>query len=96
MHGLDGVWSVRRTGGFLPPLFGVRKVIRGDRGQTWVGPLIGVPFRVEGRELRYLAPLAGFVDLLEGEGDTLQGRATFRGRELGRFEMSRITVAAPR
>jgi hypothetical protein len=33
----------------------------------------------------------GFVDLLERAGDGFTGRATFRGREFGRFAMTRIT-----
>jgi hypothetical protein len=88
---LDGTWSVRRTGGWLPPLVGVRKRIRGDRGTTSLGPLPGVPFRVVGTALRYRPPLSGFVDLLEADGpDRFRGRATFRGRELGRFAMERV------
>ena len=34
MAELDGVWDVRRTGGALPPLVGVRKRIQGTRGET--------------------------------------------------------------
>jgi hypothetical protein len=90
MGELDGVWTVRRTGGLLPPLAGVRKRIRGGRGSTAVGPLPGFPFDVEGATLRYRAPLAGLVDVLERETpDRYRGRATFRGRELGRFTMTR-------
>jgi hypothetical protein len=86
MARLDGIWDVRRTGGLLPPLLGVTKRIHGDRGETRVGPLPGVPFRVDGLALRYAG---GFVDLLEPDGDRYRGRATFRGRELGRFELTR-------
>jgi len=90
MAALDGTWNVRRAGGWLPPLVGVRKRIRGDRGTTSVGPLPGVPFRVAGSALRYRRPLSGFVDLLEPDGpDRYSGRATFRGREFGRFVMER-------
>ena len=45
--GLDGDWQVIRTGGFLPPLVGVRKRIEGDRGWTSLGPLPGAPFDEE-------------------------------------------------
>ncbi len=84
---LDGVWKVERVGGALPPLVGVRKRIDGSRGVTAVGPLPGVPFRVEGLSLRYRAPFSGFVDVLEHDGDGYRGRATFRGREYGRFRL---------
>ncbi len=91
MASLDGTWNVHRTGGWLPPLVGVRKRISGDRGSTALGPLPGVPFRVVGNALHYHAPLAAFVDLLEPDGpDRYRGRATFRGREFGRFEMVRV------
>jgi hypothetical protein len=87
---LDGVWSLRRASGLLPPLVGVRKRIAGDRGSTGVGPLPGFPFDVDGAALRYRPPLSGFVDVLERETpDRYRGRATFRGREFGRFTMTR-------
>ncbi|HKP18681.1 MAG TPA: hypothetical protein VJT84_09385 [Gaiellaceae bacterium] len=90
MGELDGIWSVQRTSGLLPPLVGVRKRIDGSRGTTAVGALPGFPFEVEGTTLRYRAPLAGFVDVLEPETpDRFRGRATFRGREFGRFTMTR-------
>jgi ferritin-like metal-binding protein YciE len=84
---LDGIWQVERSGGFLPPLLGVRKTIRGPRGRTSVGPL-GVPFAVVGNELRYRRPFEGFVDVLEPAPGGWQGRALFRGREYGRFRMT--------
>jgi ferritin-like metal-binding protein YciE len=88
---LDGIWDVRRVGGVLPPLYGVRKRIGGARGATLVGGgAIGVPFDVVGNELHYRAPFTAFVDVLTGDGDTLHGRATFRGREFGRFQMTRV------
>jgi hypothetical protein len=87
---LEGVWSVQRTAGLLPPLIGVRKRISGDRGSTAVGRLPGFPFDVDGSALRYRAPFAGFVDVLARETpDRYRGRATFRGREFGRFTMTR-------
>ena len=95
MGELDGLWSVRRTGGLLPPLLGVRKRIHGDRGDTRLGPLPGVPFRVDGTALRYRAPFGAFVDLLEPDGDTARGRATFRGHEFGRFAMRRVDRVPP-
>ncbi len=90
MADLDGMWHVRRTRGALPPLVGVRKRISGARGETKLGRLPGVPFRVVGNTLRYRAPLLGLVDHLEPEGDGYRGRATLFGRELGRFTMTRI------
>lgn len=88
MQGLDGVWKVERTGGALPPLYGVRKRIRGTRGETLFGP-VPVRFAVVGNELRYRAPLLGVVDVLEPGGDGFEGRATLFGVELGRFRMTR-------
>jgi hypothetical protein len=88
---LDGEWRVIRSGGLLPPLIGVRKRIAGGRGETALGRLPGVPFDVDGLSLRYRPPLAGFVDHLEPEGDAFRGRATFRGRELGRFVLRRVS-----
>ena len=87
---LDGTWNVHRTGGFLPPLVGVTKRIDGTRGETRVGGVAGVPFDVVGLELHYRAPFGGFVDVLAPHGDTFLGRATFRGREFGRFAMTRL------
>jgi hypothetical protein len=86
---LDGVWDVKRTGGALPPLIGVRKEISGTSGSTKVGPLLGLPFDVVGLSLRYRPPFRGFVDELEPAGEVYRGRATFRGREFGKFELSR-------
>jgi len=86
---LDGRWDVVRTGGLLPPLYGVEKRIQGVRGETRFGPLPGVPFSVVGLQLRYRPPLAAFVDVLEPDGDGYRGRATFRGREFGRFVLRR-------
>lgn len=92
MAELDGVWEVRREGGALPPLAGVRKRIRGRRGETIVGPL-RLPFRVDGLTLRYEAPLAPLVDELEPAADGFRGRATIAGREYGTFTLRRIEMA---
>ncbi len=89
MGELDGTWKVERTAGLLPPLYGVRKHIEGSRGETRIGPLPGVPFDVVGLSLHYRGPLRGFVDVLDREGDGYRGRATFRGREYGRFALRR-------
>jgi len=86
---LDGVWDVKRVSGFLPPLVGVQKRISGTAGETRVGPLFGVPFDVVGLSLRYRPPFGAFVDELEPQGDGFLGRATFRGREVGRFALRR-------
>jgi ferritin-like metal-binding protein YciE len=87
---LDGVWDVKRTGGTLPPLVGVRKEIAGASGITKLGPLPGAAFDVVGLSLRYRPPFAGFVDVLERGGDGYRGRSKFRGREFGKFELRRI------
>ena len=87
--GLDGDWQVIRTGGFLPPLIGVRKRIEGDRGWTSIGPLPGAPFDVVGTELRYRPPFVGVVDVLEPSSEGYRGRATVFGREIGTFRLVR-------
>jgi hypothetical protein len=86
---LDGDWRVERVSGLLPPLLGVTKRIAGDRGETRVAGVPAAPFAVAGLELRYRAPFRGFVDVLEPAEDGFAGRATFRGREFGRFRMRR-------
>ena len=91
MAELDGVWNVERAGGALPPMVGVRKRIRGERGHTFAGP-VRMPFDVRGRELRYRAPFVGLVDVLEPSGDGFAGRATLFGMELGRFRLRRIDM----
>jgi hypothetical protein len=90
MTQLDGVWNVKRVGGLLPPMVGIHKRIRGGSGETKLGPLPGAPFDVVGLSLRYRAPFKGFVDELEPRNDGYVGRATFRGREFGRFALERI------
>jgi hypothetical protein len=86
---LDGVWDVKRRGGALPPLVGVRKEISGTSGSTKVGPVACLYFDIVGLSLRYRPPFRGFVDHLEPDGEGYRGRATFRGREFGKFEMRR-------
>lgn len=90
MGELDGSWLVRRTGGALPPMVGVRKEIIGGTGVTTLGPL-RFPFAVEGRRLRYRFP-PGLVDELEPDGDGYRGRALLAGRELGEFRLERTTA----
>jgi ferritin-like metal-binding protein YciE len=85
---LDGVWKVERISGALPPLYGVRKRIRGRRGETLFGR-VPVRFAVVGNELRYRPPLLGLVDELTPDGDGFGGRAMLFGVELGRFRMTR-------
>ncbi|HYK06212.1 MAG TPA: hypothetical protein VEW11_00445 [Gaiellaceae bacterium] len=91
MGELDGVWEVRRIGGLLPPLYGVRKRIDGAAGVTLLG-IVGAPFDVVRRELRYKGALSrGLVDTVEPRGDGWwDGVARYRGRTLGRFAMRRV------
>jgi ferritin-like metal-binding protein YciE len=70
-------------------MVGVHKLIDGSRGETRVGPLVGVAFEVVGLSLRYRAPFGGFVDELVPDGDRYLGRATFHGRPFGRFALER-------
>jgi hypothetical protein len=93
MGELDGEWDVRRVGGLLPPLVGVRKRIAGERGQTVLVRPPGLPFDVVGRELRYRRPLSGLVDVLEPDGEGWAGVTLYRGRELGRFALTRLSAA---
>ena len=75
----------------LPPLLGMRKRISGSRGETILGPL-KMSFEVRGNELHYHAPFRGFVDVVEPvDGGRANGRATYRRREFGRFELRRIS-----
>lgn len=83
---LEGVWRVERVSGLLPPLVPIRKRVAAGAGVTRIGPL-RLPFRVEGRTLRYRPPLQAFVDELDPSGDGFDGRATVLGREYGRFRL---------
>ncbi|HEV2092149.1 MAG TPA: DUF892 family protein [Rubrobacter sp.] len=92
---LDGDWRVERTGGLLPPMVGVWKRIRGDRGETRVGPLLRVPIRVESRgggaALVYEPPFSALMDWVSPQSPHLWlGRTTLGGRTVGRFRMTRI------
>jgi ferritin-like metal-binding protein YciE len=51
---------------------------------------VSARFDVVGRELRYRPPFAGFVDVLEPDGETWTGRALLRGREYGRFRLTPV------
>ena len=93
MAELDGTWNVRRISGALPPLTGVRKRIAGARGETIVLGGRGIPFDIHGHELRYRAPFAFLVDVLEPAGEGFRGRATAFGRTYGEFELRRITMS---
>jgi hypothetical protein len=88
--GLDGRWDVQRTGGLLPPLFAVGKLIDRDRGWTTIGTVKAMRFDVVGLELRYRPPFSAFVDVLTPESpSSFTGRATFRGRTFGTFRLTR-------
>lgn len=71
-------------------MLGVRKRISGGSGETAMGPFPGFRFDVVGLSLRYRPPLDGFIDELEPSGGGYAGRATFRGREYGRFTLERV------
>lgn len=94
MDELRGTWDVERVSGFLPPLTGMRKrigpVVDGvGSGETIVGP-VRARFDVVGAELRYRVPFAGFVDVLEPDGGSWNGRALLGGREYGRFRLTPV------
>jgi ferritin-like metal-binding protein YciE len=90
---LDGIWDVRRAGGALPPMVGVRKRIAGESGYTELGP-VRLPFSVEGTTLRYERPLSLLVDELTPDGEGFSGRATVAGREYGRFLLRPVNEEA--
>ncbi len=90
---LDGVWSVERVSGALPPLYGCVKRIRGAKGTTEFPNLPGMPFDVRGLELHYRAPFGMLVDKLEPQNGGYHGRATMLGRELGQFTLRRMDMA---
>jgi hypothetical protein len=91
---LEGEWRIERLGGLLPPMVGIRKRIRGARGETRLAILPLWPFRVERRTgrvaLAYSPPLSLLVDELrpEARGSWL-GRTVIGSLELGRFRMIR-------
>jgi hypothetical protein len=87
---LDGLWHVERTGGLLPPLYGIRKQITGSRGWTRLGPIPLFPFDVVGFELRYRPPLNSVVDALRPDGvDTYRGYTMIAGKHVGTFTLFR-------
>ena len=89
MSELEGDWELRRLSGLLPPLAGMRKQIRGDRGATVLPGGLRVPFAVVAHELRYRPPFSMVVDVLEADAEGWRGRATVFGRTVGEFRMSR-------
>jgi hypothetical protein len=89
MPALEGDWGLQRLSGALPPLAGMRKEIRGDRGATVLPGGLRLPFVVVGSELRYRPPFSMVVDVLEADDDGWRGRATVFGRTVGGFRMFR-------
>ena len=89
----DGLYDVCRISGLVPPLPGLRKAVAGRRGATLVGPLVRLPFRLEGAPdgrvtLRYAFPLSLLVDELHAAPDgTFDGVATVAGLRYGRFRL---------
>jgi len=82
MGELDGVWKVE-------PLPWVTKRIAGERGETRIGRLAGVPFRVRGRDLVY--PTGLLVDRLEPDRDGYRLTALLAGRPVARFRLRRLS-----
>jgi ferritin-like metal-binding protein YciE len=92
MGHLDGVWSVERVSGVLPPLHGCVKRIHGNRGTTEFPNFRGMPFEVRGLELHYRGPFGVLVDKLEPRNGGYLGRATLLGREFGQFTLRRLNT----
>lgn len=94
MKDLEGDWQVERLGGLLPPMFGVWKRIHGDSGETRLGRLPGVRFKVKQRKggaaLIYCRPFSIFVDRLWPATDgSWLGQMTLGRLKIGRFRMTR-------
>ena len=91
----EGDWDVFRTGGLLPPMWGVWKEVRSGQGQTHFGRLFSLGFRLEQRDdhvaLIYSPPREYVVDRLRLENpDFIDGVGTMYGRDYCRFVMKRI------
>jgi ferritin-like metal-binding protein YciE len=91
---LDGVWSVERVSGALPPFHGCVKRIHGVRGTTEFPHFPAMPFDVRGLELHYRGPFGLLVDRLEPENGGYFGRAMVLGREFGQFTLRRLDSVA--
>jgi ferritin-like metal-binding protein YciE len=91
---LDGVWSVERVSGALPPLHSCVKRIHGVRGTTEFPHFPRMPFDVRGLELHYRGPFGLLVDRLEPENGGYFGRTTVLGREFGQFTLRRLDAVA--
>ncbi len=91
MARLDGVWSVKREAGVLPP-FGVSKRIFGGSGWTLVAGLPAAYFNVRRSGERATLDYVGWPvrDELEPDGDyAWSGRGLMFGREFCRFRLVR-------
>jgi ferritin-like metal-binding protein YciE len=89
---LEGEWEVEHVSGLLPSMGGIRKRIRGNGGETRVGPLPVWSFRSERKEGRVALvnrrPFSVLVDELRPKPDgSWLGRSTLLGLELGEFRM---------
>jgi hypothetical protein len=76
-------------------MVGVRKRIRGARGEIRIGPPLRLPLRVERigsrTVLAYEPPLSALVDEISPAGrDPWHGWATLGGLPVGRFRLVRI------
>jgi hypothetical protein len=96
MGELEGRWRVVRLSGALPPMVAVHKEIHGERGETRVGPLPGLPYRIEEREdclaLVYCPPFSLLADEVRKESeDSWLGEATLGGSVFGQFRMTRVS-----
>jgi len=95
----EGDWDVFRTGGLLPPMWGVWKEVRAGRGETHFGRLFSLSFSLERRHdhvaLIYSPPRDYVVDrLVLVSPDFIDGVGTMRGRDYCRFVMKRIHLPA--
>jgi hypothetical protein len=91
----EGDWNVFRTGGLLPPMWGVWKEVRSGQGLTHFGRLFSLGFTLEHRDdhvaLIYSPPREYVIDrLVLMNPDFIDGVGTMRGRDYCRFVMKRI------
>lgn len=87
-EGLQGSFKVRRVSGLLPP-FGLSKTLKTTRGVTKIVAVPLMPFRITGRELRYIGlPLHDV--LVPREDGGFLGEGFVFGKRFCRFRLEPV------